>query len=186
MFQTCLLVLSGLWVASEIGLALFRRAAPGTASRDAGTLELLNLVIYGAVAAAFVISSSGKGRLALPAALLWSGLGVIVAGLALKWWAVVSLRRFFTVDVAIHPGHQLVREGPYRYLRHPAYSGVLVSFAGLAVCTSSWISALVILVPIGAVFLHRIRVEERVLNEAFPGQYRAYAEQSWRLVPGLY
>lgn len=186
MFLVFLISLSALWVASEVLLAVVWRSPSSARRHDAGTLRLLNVVIYASITCGFVLSASGVGRVALPGLLLWSGLAVIVAGLALRWWAVFSLRRLFTVDVAIQPDHELIRKGPYRHVRHPAYAGVLLSFLGLAICTSSWISALVILVPITAVFLHRVRVEERVLAEAFPEDYRLYSARTSRLVPGIY
>lgn len=186
MFPYVLVVLSALWVASEVTLAFKWRSGPGAVRKDAGTLKLLNLVIYGSIALAFVVRSSGYGWVSLPPAVLWSALAVIVAGLALKWWAVFSLRQFFTVDVAIQADHKIVRRGPYEHLRHPAYSGVLLSFVGLAICTSNWLSALIIIVPIGVVFLYRVRVEERALNEAFPQEYRLYSDQTSRLIPGVY
>lgn len=186
MFPYFLVVLSALWVASEVTLAFKWRSDSNAVRKDAGTLALLNLVIYASIALAFVVSTSRYGRVFLPPAVLWSALAIIVAGLALKWWAVFSLRQFFTVDVAIQANHEIVRRGPYKHLRHPAYSGVLLSFIGLAICTSDWLSALIIIVPIGVVFLYRVRVEERALNEAFPQEYRLYSDQTSRLIPGVY
>jgi protein-S-isoprenylcysteine O-methyltransferase len=184
--QISLLVLGSVWVASEVSLAVFRRSSGGGTHKDAGTLKLLNLVIYGALPLAFLLGRRGYGHLAVPLQFLWAGFALIFTGLALKWWAVFSLRQFFTVDVVIQPNHHIVRRGPYRHLRHPAYSGVLLSFFGLALCTSSWISALVIFVPITAVFLYRIHVEEQALNEALPNEYRQYSAETSRLIPGVY
>jgi protein-S-isoprenylcysteine O-methyltransferase len=184
--ETCLIAVSALWVAFEITLLVMRRSDPTAKRHDAGTLKALNLIIYLAVASALVLSATGHGLIAVPLALLWAGLAIIVAGLALRLWAVLCLRQFFTVDVAIQKDHRLVQTGPYRCLRHPAYSGSLLSFAGLALCTSSWLSALIILIPITCVFLYRVHVEERVLNEAFPQEYREYSQQRARLIPGVY
>jgi protein-S-isoprenylcysteine O-methyltransferase len=181
-----LLAVSAFWVVSEIALAVLRRAGSGATRRDAGSLFVLNVVIYISVALGVFLGMTGRGRVALPTPAFWLGLGVIVAGLALRWWAVLTLRRFFTVDVAIHAGHQLVETGPYRVVRHPAYAGSLLSFAGLSLCVSSWVSALVILVPIAAAFLYRVQVEERALLGAFPSEYRAYAARTARLLPGVY
>ena len=186
MYQACLIALSTLWVASEVTLALRRRAGTAAASRDAGTLKLLNVVIYLSVASGITISFARYGHTATPAAILWAGLAVIAAGLALRWWAVIVLGRYFSVDVAIHGDHQLIQAGPYKRLRHPTYSGVLLSFLGLAISTSNWVSAAVILVPICAAFLIRIRVEESALLEAFPAEYGRYSERTHRLIPGVY
>ena len=184
--RVILLVISALWIASEIGLAVLRRAGSGATRRDAGSLFVLNAVIYVSVALGMFLGMTGRGRLQLPTAAFWLGLIAIVAGLAVRWWAVLTLRRFFTVDVAIHADHRLVQSGPYRFVRHPAYSGLLLSFAGLALCASSWVSALVILVPIAAALLFRIHVEEGALLDAFPSEYREYAARRARLLPGVY
>ena len=185
-FRAILLVVSALWIASEIGLAAVRRSGSGATRKDAGSLLVLNAVIYVSVALGMFLGMTGRGRVSLPVPALWLGLGAIVAGLAVRWWAVLTLRRFFTVDVAIHADHRLVETGPYRFVRHPAYVGMLLSFAGLALCASSWVSALVILVPIAAALLYRIRVEERALLGAFPSEYRVYAARTARLFPGVY
>lgn len=181
-----LLAVSVLWVGSEIGLAVLRRSGAEASRRDDGSFALLNGVIYGSVALGLFLSARGIGRFAAPAALAWAGLAAIVLGLGLRWWAILTLRRFFTVDVAIHADHRLVEKGPYRALRHPAYAGSLLSFAGLAACTSSWVAAPVVLLPIAAAFVNRIRVEERALRAAFPEEYAAYAARTSRLVPGAW
>lgn len=186
MFLPALLALSALWVGFEIGLAVLRRADERASRKDAGSLGVLNLAIYGSVGVGMYLSASGRGYVAMPGVLRWAGLGVILLGLGLRIWAVVTLRRYFTVDVAIHRGHQLVRSGPYRWVRHPAYAGSLLSFAGLAVCSSSWLAALVILVPIGAAFFYRIRIEEAALCSAFPAEYPGYCSGTARLLPGVF
>ncbi len=120
---------------SEIGLAILRRAGPGVARRaDEGSTRLLWLVILAAVAVA--VATQWIAGMRLPggkAFLQWLALVLLCSGLALRWVAVVSLGRYFTVDVAIHEGHTLVDRGVYRYVRHPSYTGLLVAFAGLGV-----------------------------------------------------
>jgi protein-S-isoprenylcysteine O-methyltransferase len=185
-FQWALVAVNALWAASEAGLLLFRRANASASRQDAGSLRLLLVVIYLCVALGVVLGASGRGRLHLGMSVRWLGLAMILAGLVLRWWAIFSLRRFFTVDVAIHPGQRLVQTGPYRYLRHPSYAGALLSFVGLALCLSSWLAALAILVPIAGAFYHRIRIEERALQSAFPNEYRDYCGRTSRIVPGIY
>jgi protein-S-isoprenylcysteine O-methyltransferase len=186
MYQACLIALSTLWVASEVALAIRRRAGTAAASKDAGTLKLLNVVIYFSVAAGMAISFSRYGHAATPATILWASLVVIAAGLALRWWAVMVLGKYFSVDVAIHGAHHLIQAGPYKHLRHPTYSGILLSFLGLAISTSNWLSAVMILIPITAAFLIRIRVEENALREALPAEYGSYSRRTRRLIPGIY
>ena len=92
-------------------------------------------------------------------------LGLSVAGMLLRWWSIRVLGRFFTVDVATGGDQHIVRTGPYRWLRHPSYTGALTSFFGLGLCQGDFVSLGLIFFPVLAVFLHRIRIEERALAQ---------------------
>jgi protein-S-isoprenylcysteine O-methyltransferase Ste14 len=115
-----------------------------------------------------------------------AGLALIVAGLVLRWIAILSLGRQFTVDVAITQGHRLVHTGIYKVLRHPSYTGSLISFFGLGLTFSNYLSMMVIFIPICAAFLYRIHVEEKTLIAAFGDEYRAYSASTKRLIPWIY
>ena len=105
---------------------------------------------------------------------MFAGVGLFVAGLLLRWWAIITLGRFFTMDVTIEKDHELVERGPFHMVRHPSYTGVLLAFAGLALTLGNWAVLLVILVPIGAAFIHRMNVEENALSSALGPQYTDY------------
>lgn len=157
-------------------------------SRDAGTLFLLRIVFFPSLVAAVWLALWPGGRFpaSLSAPLLWSGCALMFVGMALRDWSVRTLAEFFTIDVAIHPDQTLIRSGPYRWLRHPSYTGSLLTFYGFGVALGSWLSLLVIAVPVTAVFIRRIHVEEHVLAEAFPDAYPAYALATKRLIPFLW
>src|SRR3546814_19623091 len=106
----------------------------------------------------------------------------MLAGMPLRWWSIRVLARHFTVGVTIHPGHELVRPGPYRLLRHPSYTGLLMTFLGFALGLGHWLSPAAML-PVALALLWRIQVEERVLAPAFADHYAAYASETRRLVP---
>ena len=63
---------------------------------------------------------------------------LFVAGLILRWWAIITLGRFFTVDVTIEKDHELIQRGPFRVVRHPSYTGVLLAFVGVALSFRNW------------------------------------------------
>ena len=107
-------------------------------------------------------------------------------GITLRWWAIFVLGRFFTVDVAIHEGHELVQRGPYRVLRHPSYTGALLTFFGLGLLFESWPALLAATLPVVAMMLRRIQVEERALAEHFGAAWTAHCARTWRLVPGVW
>jgi protein-S-isoprenylcysteine O-methyltransferase Ste14 len=95
------------------------------------------------------------------------------------------LGRYFTTSVAVRPRQRVVNSGPYRWVRHPSYSGSLLTLVGLCVTFTNWLS-FVALIPALVGFSYRILVEERALIEALGLQYREYMTQTKRLVPFLF
>jgi protein-S-isoprenylcysteine O-methyltransferase len=179
--------LSLLFGASELGLLLFRRSASGTASFDRGSLRLLWLVTTASIAGAFVCARALPWA-ALPARypLLVLGIAIFLLGLLLRWYAIVYLGRLFTVDVAIAADHRLIDTGPYRYMRHPSYTGLLLGYIGLGLGLSNWVALLLTTVPTTTALLARMRIEETALTASLGPAYRHYAERTARLVPFLY
>ncbi len=114
------------------------------------------------------------------------GLVAIVAGAGFRLWAMATLGRLFTLYVSIQRDHKVVGHGPYRFVRHPSYSGGLLGLLGMGICLENWLSIIVIaLIPLLGLLL-RIRVEERTLTEAFGDDYRDYAARRQRLLPGVW
>lgn len=170
---------------SELVLAFTRRSSAKTVSRDANSLRILWIVI----GVCIWLSIQAQGR--WPQAVLppWSvpiGVAVFVVGMVLRWYSIIHLGRFFTVNVAIAADHQLMDTGPYRFVRHPSYTGALLAFIGFAMVLRNWASVLVISLPIAFAFLYRINVEERALVQALGERYRAYIERTKRLIPFVY
>ncbi|HEV2703961.1 MAG TPA: isoprenylcysteine carboxylmethyltransferase family protein [Steroidobacteraceae bacterium] len=114
------------------------------------------------------------------------GIAITIAGLAFRWYSILYLGRFFTVNVEIAADHQLIDSGPYRRLRHPSYTGALLAFYGLALCTQNWASLAIMTVGPTAAFLYRIHVEEAALSGAFGERYRDYIQRTARLIPAVY
>jgi protein-S-isoprenylcysteine O-methyltransferase len=172
---------------SELALSIVRRSGTTSAATDRASLSLLWLVILASVAAgvaaAYLVPQAHSMWLARVYPL---GVAIFAAGLVLRWWAIVRLGRFFTVDVAIAVDHRVVDTGPYRWVRHPAYLGVLLAFFGLGICIGNWVSLAVLTLPILGAFLRRIAVEEAALTAALGEDYRAYARRTRRLLPFLY
>jgi protein-S-isoprenylcysteine O-methyltransferase len=111
---------------------------------------------------------------------------LFVTGLALRWWAIVHLGRFFTVDVAIADDHRVVATGPYRFVRHPSYTGAIVAFVGYGICLGNRVSLLALAVPVTLAFLQRIKVEEAALHAALGDAYGDYAQRTRALLPFVY
>jgi protein-S-isoprenylcysteine O-methyltransferase Ste14 len=114
------------------------------------------------------------------------GLILMGAGIAIRQWAVALLGQFFTTDVRVHPGQTVVERGPHRWVRHPSYTGMLITFVGIGLALGNWaaLGALAVLPTIGLVY--RIRVEERALLDGLGEPYRRFAASRSRLVPRLW
>jgi protein-S-isoprenylcysteine O-methyltransferase len=173
---------------SELGLALFKRARAADARiADQGSLRWLWVIIVVSVFSAFSLARLMPSLGLEPAALLVDlGLLLFAAGLALRWYAIAYLGRFFTVDVAIATDHRLIDTGPYQSVRHPSYTGALMAFAGLGLCLHNAASLVVVTVPVLWVFARRMRIEEDALTAALGESYRDYMQRTRRLIPGIY
>lgn len=174
--------------AGEVALALARRSrARGARGADGGTLGALWLVILGCVGVGAAGLAVAGARLPGPREpWLAASAALLATGLALRWAAIVTLGRFFTVDVAVHDDHQLVERGVYRRLRHPSYTGVLLAFAGLALFFGNWLAVGALTLPLWLVFRVRIEREEAVLRGEFGERYLAYCARTKRLLPGIW
>ena len=114
------------------------------------------------------------------------GLVLMAAGVFVRQWAILTLGRFFTPEVRVHPDQTVVERGPYRWVRHPSYSGLLIFFAGLGLALSDWLSVIVLAILPAAGLFVRIRSEERALLAALGEEYRRYAATRRRLFPGIW
>jgi protein-S-isoprenylcysteine O-methyltransferase Ste14 len=111
------------------------------------------------------------------------GTVLVALALALRSWSIYTLGRFFQYQIEIQSGHRVVDTGPYRYVRHPSYSAILLGLAGLGFACGSVLS-LVATVGLGAIGLAvRIRAEEKQLTEALGQDYEAFAATHKRLIP---
>jgi len=189
------LMLGLAYLISEVVLTITHRSRSKTGtSQDKSTLGMLWLVIAVSVTAGVCVARSSWLReswlwmFELPAGgmVVVAALILFAAGLILRWWAIVTLGRFFTVDVTIEKDHQLVERGPFRRVRHPSYTGVLLAFLGWSVTLWNWVAILIVMVPITVAFIRRMNVEEAALARALPEPYRAYIARTQRLVPFLY
>ena len=173
---------------SELLLTVTRRSRSRTGTRqDRGTLRVLWIVIMISIGAGVFIAGNSRAG-ALPDRKLFSVAGVLLfaAGLIFRWWAIITLGRFFTVDVTIEKDHDLVERGPFRWVRHPSYTGVLLAFVGWALTLGNWVAMLVVLMPIFIAFIRRMNVEEEALSQALGARYREYMKRTKRLVPLIY
>jgi protein-S-isoprenylcysteine O-methyltransferase Ste14 len=185
--SSVIIIVSLLWLGSEITLTRLKHSQPIDAQFDRSSMRRLWITIFISVNVGVFIGLQRIGHVDLgPQILPIVGITLIVSGLFVRWFAVFSLKHQFTVDVSIRKDHRMIREGIYRFVRHPAYAGSLLSFLGLGLYFSNYLSMLVIVVPICAAFLHRVRIEEEVLIHAFGSEYLDYYASTKRFIPGIF
>jgi protein-S-isoprenylcysteine O-methyltransferase len=165
---------------------LFRRSAPAS-SHDRNSIWLLWLAICAGIGGA-IFAAYRLWTWALPGreVILLAALAIFAAGIIIRMYAILYLGKFFTTNVAIASDHKLVDTGPFRYVRHPSYTGVLLLFLSFGLSFGNIASLLIMVVPIYAAFLWRIHVEEQALLGAFGEQYKEYMKKTKRLVPWIY
>jgi protein-S-isoprenylcysteine O-methyltransferase len=114
------------------------------------------------------------------------GVGLCLAGLALRYWARRVLGRFFTIGVVRQSEHEVIRSGPYRIVRHPAYLAFLLFYLGLPLVAGNWLGLLFLSLPAAMIFIVLICVEDRRLEEELGESYARYKRESARLIPGVW
>ena len=179
-----LAIVSAIWVASEITVAFVKRARGESSRKDRGSLYLLWAVIGLSIYLGSRVSMTMRGA-RIPFDTFWLGIALIVAGVIFRAIAIATLWRYFTVNVAIARDHELIDRGLYRVIRHPSYTGSLISFIGLGLAFRNWISLALIAIATIAALAYRVRVEEAALIEHFGDRYREYMKRTKRFVPGV-
>ncbi len=148
---------------------------------DRGSLKALTFCVVLGIAAFFFFVFSKIGK--LPADTSRWGLAAVVAGLFLRQWAIRTLGRFFTPVVSSEQHHTIIAAGPYRYLRHPSYTGLVLEFAGAALAISNIAAFFVMLICIIPALRYRIRIEEAFLTDKFGDAYSAFQKRTPRIFP---
>jgi protein-S-isoprenylcysteine O-methyltransferase Ste14 len=175
-----------LWAASELfnrrGIRHNRRMT-STQRSDRGSYWIILLVVWGSMIISFLARSHNLGI--FHNNLQYLALALLVSGIAFREWAVLSLGSSFTVVVSTTSDQTLVKRGPYRWLRHPAYSGSILTLVGFPLALGTWAGGLVILILSFAAYFYRVQVEEKALLDVFGEEYRDYMQHTWRFFPRL-
>ena len=150
----------------------------------------LSLVVFSLVASMLVAGIVARHKLApLPGPTWWpvaAGVALLWTGVAFRLWAVNTLGRFFKVVVIIQDDHRVVDRGPYRWIRHPSYTGGMITAIGIGLAYADWLSIAIMAVFPLIALLVRIRVEERMLLQELGEEYAVYAQRTARLLPGVF
>jgi protein-S-isoprenylcysteine O-methyltransferase Ste14 len=177
-----------LWLTFEISFSRTKRVSGTTQPQDRGSFRVLMVLYWTSITSAFFLS-----YFVPQAAILWNrsalffiGLGLMLGGVAFRWYAMSVLGRFFTFEVAVHSGQTVIEAGPYRYIRHPSYTGAILTLVGLGFALGNWAALLVIIACMAVGYSYRISVEEAALVAALGEPYKQYMRRTRRLIPFLF
>lgn len=177
------------WFASEVALVVWTRTRKqsGHRLRDRGSL----LVLWGTIAACMTLGITwcsthlsnlpGEKHVYHIVAL-----ALIILGLSIRWWAILTLGKAFSVNVALREGQRVMKTGLFSVVRHPSYLGMMIIFVATGLWWRNYISMAIILVPIFVALSYRIHVEEIALREGFGEEYVEYSRRTKRLIPWIY
>jgi protein-S-isoprenylcysteine O-methyltransferase Ste14 len=184
-------IITIIWLASEILLSLLRRGKNKSQDFDKANSLILWIIIILSISIGINIAaksgSSGIGSFSRGYPMTsYIGLLLILSGIAVRWTAILTLGRQFTTTLTIVDDHKIIDSGIYKYIRHPSYTGALMSFLGLSIIFSNWITFIVIFVPILFGYIFRINTEEKLLINHFGEEYIIYARKTHRLIPKIY
>jgi protein-S-isoprenylcysteine O-methyltransferase Ste14 len=115
-----------------------------------------------------------------------AGFVMCMAAVCLRYWSRRTLGRFFTIGVVKQENHNVVRAGPYRHIRHPAYLGLTLFYIGFPMMIGNWFGFLILSIPALVIFVSLVIVEDRRLSELLGEPYRDYRRDVARWVPGLW
>jgi protein-S-isoprenylcysteine O-methyltransferase Ste14 len=183
------IIIPSLWVAWLLYWWLSARNVKATRYRESLSAELRHrapLMLAALFLAAPRLLPRVLSRRFLPAGHFFPILGTVLlaAGLGFAVWARRHLGANWSARVVIKEGHALVRTGPYRHLRHPIYTGILLAFVGMVVAIGE-IRGLVAVAFAAIAFVVKSRAEEARMRATFP-EYDAYAQQTSAIIPYVY
>jgi protein-S-isoprenylcysteine O-methyltransferase Ste14 len=165
-------------------LAQVRRVRRGARTADLPAEVVFRLgFVTGILTLPFALSIAPGARIPRAAAVVVIGVVVAWLGLFLRWWSFRTLGRYFTLVLRTSADQAVVDRGPYRVLRHPSYTGLLMVVIGCALMIGNWVGVLACSAWVGGALVYRIRVEERALSQALGERYRDFAATRARLVP---
>lgn len=177
------------WAASEVLIVVQTKLLRPNSSTskqqlDRGSYWLILVGIYVGIGIAFFFHSQKWGWVSQPIANI--GAVLMLMGVALRIWSFQTLGRSFSTKVSVDSDQTIVRNGPYKLIRHPAYTGLLLTFVFWGLALNSWIASCIILFILSATFIYRIHIEEKALVSHFHSDYEDYCRNTWRLIPYLW
>ncbi len=149
--------------------------------RDRGSGALIIFTVFVSIILALSLGYAGVGP--LPDWIFYPGIFLMLLGVFVRQWAIAVLGRFFSLTVRVAEDHRVIDKGPYRLVRHPSYTGALITFIGLSLAVQSLGALLVLLGVFVVSYGYRMRVEEKTLLSELGEDYANYMKRTKRLIP---
>jgi protein-S-isoprenylcysteine O-methyltransferase Ste14 len=184
-----LVLIPSIWIALEISLVLRDKSrGKGTTTSDKGTRYLNFIALTIGILAAALLNNVQKfifpgGK---TPAVFFIGVGIILAGMALRYWAVASLGVFFRTTIETEVNQKVIQSGPYHLIRHPSYCGWLLVCLGYGISMQNWLSLIAAFVIPLCALLYRIQIEEQVLVSSLGTDYVEYQKRTKKLLPWIW
>jgi len=183
-------LISALWLAWLVYWLAAARAAKNDQRRESRASRAMHVI---PLAVGFALLTFPRvfgpwldGRFLPPTwAGYWAGVALLAAGLAFAAWARQHLAGNWSATVTLKHDHELIRSGPYRWVRHPIYTGILLAVLGTAIALGEW-RGLVALAVVTAALWRKIGIEERWLRELFQDQHARYCAEVPALIPSVF
>jgi len=156
-----------------------------TTASDRGSSRLIVVMFWVVIILPPLLNFFGVGQLHLPR-VGWLGILIMLLGLGLRIWSMRVLGEYYTRTLRVTETQAIVKQGPYRLIRHPGYLGVILLWIGFGLALGNWMATLIMAVLLFSVYGYRIRSEEVMLIDRFGKDYLEYSQQTWRLVPFVY
>jgi protein-S-isoprenylcysteine O-methyltransferase len=174
------------FVAEQIGgiiIPAIRRGGAKVQRRNVGSNFLVIFSWVAVLGFSVVFAKVGFGL--LPDWIYYIGIIVMFAGIVFRQWAIAVLGRYFSGVIGVQKEQKVVESGPYRLIRHPSYTGVLIFYAGMGLAVQSWAAVLIDIAIFGIVYGYRMFVEEKVLISELGNSYVEYMKRTKRVIPYL-
>ena len=174
-----------IWILSEIIggtlIPFIRRGGAVLNRKDRGSGLLIFLIMF--ISIIIAIYFAGAGIAMLPSWFFYPGIILMILGIIFRQWSIAVLGRFFSGTVGTQKGQKVVEDGPYKFIRHPSYTGAFLILIGIGFALQSWGAVITLIFLFSLAYGYRIYVEEKVLISQLGEPYIEYKKRTKRLIP---
>ncbi|NIK12038.1 methyltransferase family protein [Alkalibacillus almallahensis] len=181
MIDLLFIILSIIWL-SEFTVFRNRKVNDSTDRRSFSWVLIAVLII---ITASLISREMNFWVIDWPIA-AWFGIIIFASGITLRYWGIRTLGKQFTRHVYVDQADVLIKHGPFKWLRHPLYTGLLLIMTGFTLINLSFIGFLLVFSWFIPTIIHRIQLEESILIESFGHSYEQWMKQRARLIPFIY